>query len=117
MIRRPPRSTRTDTLFPYTTLVLSDHDRVAVSARAAGLAEGVGLAVDRRVAFLYPAVVAAAQQAAVAVVQRGADRDAAFGQALAGLGNGGVEQGAVIKAFQAGRFGHGEGNLRAAPPR
>src|SRR3546814_9931451 len=27
MIRRPPRSTRTDTLFPYTTVVLSD-DRV-----------------------------------------------------------------------------------------
>src|SRR3546814_2939914 len=25
MIRRPPRSTRTDTLFPYTTLFLSDH--------------------------------------------------------------------------------------------
>src|SRR3546814_15418410 len=24
MIRRPPRSTRTDTLFPYTTLFLSD---------------------------------------------------------------------------------------------
>src|SRR3546814_4562092 len=31
MIRRPPRSTRTDTLFPYTTLFRSDetrHDRV-----------------------------------------------------------------------------------------
>src|SRR3546814_17170277 len=27
MIRRPPRSTRTDTLFPYTTLFRSDHDR------------------------------------------------------------------------------------------
>src|SRR3546814_3884889 len=26
MIRRPPRSTRTDTLFPYTTLFRSDHD-------------------------------------------------------------------------------------------
>src|SRR3546814_18269670 len=26
MIRRPPRSTRTDTLFPYTTLVRSVHD-------------------------------------------------------------------------------------------
>src|SRR3546814_9217684 len=26
MIRRPPRSTRTDTLFPYTTLVRSDSD-------------------------------------------------------------------------------------------
>src|SRR3546814_16179780 len=27
MIRRPPRSTRTDTLFPYTTLVRSDFAR------------------------------------------------------------------------------------------
>src|SRR3546814_11343500 len=27
MIRRPPRSTRTDTLFPYTTLFRSDHDQ------------------------------------------------------------------------------------------
>src|SRR3546814_2286823 len=29
MIRRPPRSTRTDTLFPYTTLFRSDHARAA----------------------------------------------------------------------------------------
>src|SRR3546814_4442365 len=28
MIRRPPRSTRTDTLFPYTTLFRSDFDDV-----------------------------------------------------------------------------------------
>src|SRR3546814_17171271 len=28
MIRRPPRSTRTDTLFPYTTLFRSTGDRV-----------------------------------------------------------------------------------------
>src|SRR3546814_16485651 len=27
MIRRPPRSTRTDTLFPYTTLFRSNRDR------------------------------------------------------------------------------------------
>src|SRR3546814_7789461 len=27
MIRRPPRSTRTDTLFPYTTLFRSRHNR------------------------------------------------------------------------------------------
>src|SRR3546814_11601924 len=27
MIRRPPRSTRTDTLFPYTTLFRSNHCR------------------------------------------------------------------------------------------
>src|SRR3546814_937048 len=28
MIRRPPRSTRTDTLFPYTTLFRSANDRI-----------------------------------------------------------------------------------------
>src|SRR3546814_15050304 len=35
MIRRPPRSTRTDTLFPYTTLFRSDDDeRVRARRRA-----------------------------------------------------------------------------------
>src|SRR3546814_4502812 len=42
MIRRPPRSTRTDTLFPYTTLFRSDRtgDRVlrADAASRAGMA-------------------------------------------------------------------------------
>src|SRR3546814_6424792 len=32
MIRRPPRSTRTDTLFPYTTLVRSGVRRTALRA-------------------------------------------------------------------------------------
>src|SRR3546814_9987808 len=38
MIRRPPRSTRTDTLFPYTTLFRSGvtYDRPADTALAAG---------------------------------------------------------------------------------
>src|SRR3546814_14214463 len=31
MIRRPPRSTRTDTLFPYTTLFRSVGDRAALA--------------------------------------------------------------------------------------
>src|SRR3546814_8452083 len=35
MIRRPPRSTRTDTLFPYTTLFRSQHRR-AGAQRLAG---------------------------------------------------------------------------------
>src|SRR3546814_3022134 len=35
MIRRPPRSTRTDTLFPYTTLFRSDLDRTRLGGRAA----------------------------------------------------------------------------------
>src|SRR3546814_13344935 len=55
MIRRPPRSTRTDTLFPYTTLFRSPFDvgrrvglRVAEPLR---LAEGVG---ERRAVLGHP---------------------------------------------------------------
>src|SRR3546814_9222693 len=37
MIRRPPRSTRTDTLFPYTTLFRSSsHDRKKMAAQHEG---------------------------------------------------------------------------------
>src|SRR3546814_20750241 len=35
MIRRPPRSTRTDTLFPYTTLFRSVRHRLALRVEAA----------------------------------------------------------------------------------
>src|SRR3546814_19707169 len=55
MIRRPPRSTRTDTLFPYTTLFRSEcaflNDRVEVVAhhrhRGAGI-EGIDRAAGER---------------------------------------------------------------------
>src|SRR3546814_10285788 len=46
MIRRPPRSTRTDTLFPYTTLFRSgpeQHGHVGVVLRIAGLGVELGL--------------------------------------------------------------------------
>src|SRR3546814_3136942 len=39
MIRRPPRSTRTDTLFPYTTLFRSDMLTPRFIAKAAALAD------------------------------------------------------------------------------
>src|SRR3546814_14701200 len=50
MIRRPPRSTRTDTLFPYTTLfrslfekvVVVGHDVVPVALRNPGTRPGCG---------------------------------------------------------------------------
>src|SRR3546814_4576174 len=57
MIRRPPRSTRTDTLFPYTTLFRSQHalQRVdgaprglEVGDRRAELEEGQSVAIDLR---------------------------------------------------------------------
>src|SRR3546814_17827340 len=52
MIRRPPRSTRTDTLFPYTTLVRSARLLAAVKGRAANAETAVaalGLNPDRLV--------------------------------------------------------------------
>src|SRR3546814_12799208 len=47
MIRRPPRSTRTDTLFPYTPLFRSrlldvERDPAAVDDQVEGFAEGLG---------------------------------------------------------------------------
>src|SRR3546814_3529164 len=41
MIRRPPRSTRTDTLFPYTTLFRSTGERAAFVAEQFGLHQGL----------------------------------------------------------------------------
>src|SRR3546814_20329160 len=48
MIRRPPRSTRTDTLFPYTTLFRSDTAYASVSQPV----EGTMLTVLREAATL-----------------------------------------------------------------
>src|SRR3546814_2704121 len=51
MIRRPPRSTRTDTLFPYTTLFRSGHGQRRVGTglrRQPEVAELGGLAVVGR---------------------------------------------------------------------
>src|SRR3546814_6986481 len=42
MIRRPPRSTRTDTLFPYTTLFRSRHDVGAALRRIDRGGDGAG---------------------------------------------------------------------------
>src|SRR3546814_5016413 len=49
MIRRPPRATRTDTLFPYTTLCRSC-SRHLVAGRAMDLLPGAGRRENRRLA-------------------------------------------------------------------
>src|SRR3546814_3550192 len=77
MIRRPPRSTRTDTLFPYTTLFRSDrghgrgirlavgHDAVRPSHRGDGRSRtGVG---GTRLIAAPPSVRGSAHAPAVAV--------------------------------------------------
>src|SRR3546814_1979274 len=51
MIRRPPRSTRTDTLFPYTTLFRSFHGKL----RVIHLAKNQGKAVALRTGALAAA--------------------------------------------------------------
>src|SRR3546814_10635757 len=47
MIRRPPRSTRTDTLFPYTTLCRSLVGQAHAQVRGDGVGQAAGL-VDAR---------------------------------------------------------------------
>src|SRR3546814_17073966 len=72
MIRRPPRSTRTATLFPYTTLFRSlrttlkqQHDRPAIG-RALSLLKGQQQEADR--------LATAARQCATTIAERQLDR-------------------------------------------
>src|SRR3546814_4695838 len=60
MIRRPPRSTRTDTLFPYTTLFRSDLDHIIIDGAEAGY-------------FLEPALKGAADQLAAELKKNSRD--------------------------------------------
>lgn len=64
------------------------HDRVAVAALAAGLAKGVRLTVDGRIALLHAAVAAAAEQIPRRVKKCGADGDAALGESETGFFDG-----------------------------
>src|SRR3546814_8144649 len=52
MIRRPPRSTRTDTLFPYTTLFRSDGERLWRRQDGPAAVSRCLLPVRKRAAFL-----------------------------------------------------------------
>lgn len=60
-----------------------DHNFVAIAFLPAGSAKGVGLAMRGRVAVLHPAIVASGKQFSVRIEEGCADRNAAFGEALA----------------------------------
>src|SRR3546814_11695376 len=86
MIRRPPRSTRTDTLFPYTTLFRSGREKTGITpmneltsiagqvAVVSGGTAGIGLACVERFA---------AEGAKVAFVGRDPDKGRAVAERLA----------------------------------
>src|SRR3546814_1652720 len=67
MVRRPPRSTRTDTLFPNTTLFRSVDELRTITAEAAALAEVRAVADEHDVAPAHPIVD---QRGAFEVVER-----------------------------------------------
>src|SRR3546814_12831025 len=64
MIRRPPRSTLTDTLFPYTTLFRSIY--VAIGQKASSIANVVRK-LEENGAMAYTTVVAASASEAAAL--------------------------------------------------
>src|SRR3546814_7472785 len=75
MIRRPPRSTRTDTLFPYTTLCRSSCQagatRAALRKRPAQALDNVAKEPTARVAALIPSAGAIRFLLVQAVITRG----------------------------------------------
>src|SRR3546814_10822508 len=87
MLRRPPRSTRTDTLFPYTTLFRSigrgDDDLVARIDRRDERVEQRVLAADVDADLVEPVVEAVV--AAELAADRFLERDGAVDQRIFGL--------------------------------
>src|SRR3546814_17898892 len=84
MIRRPPRSTRTDTLFPYTTLFRSRHIAALGADAKSGEREAGG--GDRRKGIARPAI----------------GREAIFG--VGGVPE--IADSALGQLVRKGRFGH-----------
>src|SRR3546814_11705399 len=88
MIRRPPRSTRTDTLFPYTTLfrAVEEHGAEAFDGLGAGGAVGGGDAHALPLGQLIlqlTALVGEREEALAAVAQAGTLGDEALTDELA----------------------------------
>src|SRR3546814_3160830 len=90
MIRRPPRSTRTDTLLPYTTLFRSQHELLDPLGEGAGRARmaaaGRVVAAQRDVRVQQQAILQRAVHDEVrGLAVAGADVDQHVGERLPGL--------------------------------
>src|SRR3546814_10220824 len=96
MIRRPTRSTRTDTLFPYTTLC-----RSAVALALADRAEHRGVALDAALHFIT-ARIGDERIAVIARLAIGEAEHALFAERVAAIAGEDVEQ--VVRVAQAVRI-------------
>src|SRR3546814_2364371 len=96
MIRRPTRSTRTDTLFPYTTLC-----RSAVALALADRAEHRRVALDAAL-HLITARIGDERIAVIARLAIGEAEHALFAQRVAAIAGQDVEQ--VVRVAQAVRM-------------
>src|SRR3546814_17820070 len=95
MIRRPPRSTRTDTLFPYTTLFRSIAQRARVVVRMHGLIEGL----------VAPIAARAFQQVAADVADGFTGREAHDARLPGGDANHGPQNVAVQRVVEGRQSG------------
>src|SRR3546814_5398374 len=73
MIRRPPRSTRTDTLFPYTTLFRNVRTIVSKNGGNLGASGSVSHGFDRMGLITYPASAGSADRMFEAALEAGAE--------------------------------------------
>src|SRR3546814_2997716 len=102
MIRRPPRSTRTDTLFPYTTLFRSDGERLWRRQDGPAAVSRCLLPVLKRAAFLLFQHVSRGRWGREGRRRICADRDAAACVGAAGPRSG--QALALCPRWEAARF-------------
>jgi len=74
-----------------------DHNEIAIAALASRATKCVGFGMRRRVALLDATVVSCAYEAASGIKDCGADRESAFGETLASLGEGDGKHRGVVR--------------------
>src|SRR3546814_3693656 len=88
MIRRPPRSTRTDTLFPYTTLFRSANGVVVITTKSGKGQKGIGISVNSSATYESALVLPDFQD----VYGQGLNGEFAFADGAAGGIQDGVDE-------------------------
>src|SRR3546814_12323170 len=116
MIRRPPSSTRTDTLFPYTTLFLSHVERIDLAFDRVALPVGAAVGGEiERAAIARPAqetavVIGAESQLARRAAGRGDEKDLLEARLEIALAIGAIGEEVAAFRSEARRVGNESGS-------